>query len=63
MSDLKYTKEWLELSKSGKYEEAQELYFSRLLPEISRWPHPTCSASSIRHQDCCERECLLRRFE
>lgn len=35
MNDLKYTNEWLDLSKSGNFKEAQELYYSKLLPEIT----------------------------
>ena len=35
MSNLKYTDEWLELSRSGKHKEAQEMYFTKLLPELS----------------------------
>lgn len=34
MSEIRYTSEWLQLSKSGAFEEAQELYFAKLLPEI-----------------------------
>ena len=34
MNDIKYTNEWLQLSRDGKFEQAQELYFSKLLPEI-----------------------------
>lgn len=34
MDEIKYVEEWLSLSLKGKYEEAQELYFSRLLPEV-----------------------------
>lgn len=34
MSEIKYTNQWLQLSKSGEFEEAQALYYSKLLPEI-----------------------------
>lgn len=35
MNKIKYTNEWLELSRSGNFKDAQELYFSKLLPEVS----------------------------
>ena len=34
MNDIKYTREWLQLSREGKFEQAQELYFSKLLPVV-----------------------------
>lgn len=35
MNEIKYTNEWLDLSRSGNFKDAQELYFSKLLPEVS----------------------------
>jgi hypothetical protein len=52
MSDIKYTSEWLELSRSGKFKEAQEMYFSKLLPEISE-------VFAEKHDDILENEELL----
>ncbi|KYG72662.1 hypothetical protein [Roseivirga spongicola] len=34
MNEIRYTENWIQLSRSGEFEEAQELYFSKLLPEI-----------------------------
>ena len=34
MAEVKYLNEWLELAKSGNFEEAQQLYFEKLLPVI-----------------------------
>jgi hypothetical protein len=35
MAEVKYLSEWMELAKSGNFEEAQQLYFEKLLPVIA----------------------------
>lgn len=35
MAEVKYLNEWLELAKTGNFEEAQQLYFDKLLPVIA----------------------------
>jgi hypothetical protein len=34
MNKLKYTKEWLEFAKSGRFGDSTELYYDKLLPEV-----------------------------
>lgn len=52
MAEVKYLNEWLELAKSGNFEEAQQLYFDKLLPVIA-------DAFSVKYSKLLEEDELL----
>ena len=52
MAEVKYLNEWLELAKTGNFEEAQQLYFDKLLPVIA-------DAFSVKYSKLLEEDELL----